>query len=106
MPGIPLAAAIAELRREVTKAIDDARGEALQFRLGPIELELQVELSREGGGSGKIQAWVVELGAEGKLARADTHTVKLTLEPVLIDPEGEPEDVKVGRRQGRAPMVE
>ena len=61
--------------------MENAKGEAVQFALGPIELELQVQLSREGGPSGKVNVYVFEIGGSGKVASAETQKVKLTLMP-------------------------
>lgn len=93
MSEIGLADAIRELRRELTCAIAEGEGESLRFKPGPIQLELQLEIGREGGGNADIKWFVVSAGVEGKVTRASTHTVKLTLEPVA-----DGADVKIGRR--------
>jgi len=82
MTEIGLADAIRELRQELTRAIAEGEGESLRFKPGPIELELQLEIGREGGGNVGIKWFVVSASGEGKVTRASTHTVKLTLEPL------------------------
>jgi Trypsin-co-occurring domain 2 len=79
---IPLADAIRALRRELVEAVRQGKDEELRFRLGPIELELQLEISREAGGEAGISFWIVSIGAKGSRTSATTHTVKLTLAPV------------------------
>jgi hypothetical protein len=79
---VPLADAIRMLRRELLSAMEEGVGEALQFKLGPVELELQVQLSREGVGKGGVNVWAVSFAAEGKLGSGMAHKLKLTLHPI------------------------
>ncbi|WP_328470680.1 hypothetical protein OHA21_05175 [Actinoplanes sp. NBC_00393] len=79
---IELAEAIALLREELQEARIRGAGEQLQFNVGPVELEFQVEIAREAGASGKVRFWVVEAGADGKLASRSTQVVRISLEPV------------------------
>ena len=81
MNELALADAIDQLRRELGRAVDAARGERLQFVLGPVELELQVELSLKGGAKAEARWVVVSLGADAGAQRTRTHKVKLTLKP-------------------------
>ena len=89
MAKIALAQMVEELRREVKEAVDKAKGEELQFRLEEITLEAQVEVSREGGGEGKLSFWVAEIGASGGASKTQTQKIVLTLKPangeVLVD---------------------
>jgi len=78
---IELAELIEELRRELTAARTAAQGEDLYFEVGPVELEAAVAVERSATAGGKIRFWVVESGAEGRLADSVTHRVKLTLDP-------------------------
>ena len=80
--GIGLAQAVAALREELADAMGQGAGAQVQFAVGPIDLEFQIEVGREAGASGKIRFWVVEAGAEGKVSSVTTQLVKVHLEPV------------------------
>ncbi|MEW1658732.1 trypco2 family protein [Streptomyces sp. NPDC093707] len=86
---IELASVIRDLRAELAQAISEAEGEALRFELGPIELEVAVELERGGNAGAKVRFWVVESGAEGKVSSQSTQRIKLSLQPTLAG-SGEP----------------
>jgi hypothetical protein len=86
MSDIPLAEAIADLRGELAKAIADGVDHDIRFRPGPIELELSLEIKKEGSGKGGVKFWVVDLGGEIKSAGAQMHKIKLNLQ--LVDREG------------------
>ena len=81
---IELADVIDDLRAELEHAQMRAKGSALRFGLGPVELELTVALSREGKTGGKVRFWVAEVNAEGKLASTSTQKIKLTLNPAVV----------------------
>ena len=81
MARIPLAAAVGELRQQILLAMAQAQGEELRFRLGPVELELQVQLEASDKIEGGVKAWVLSFGASDSQSTAETHRVKLTLEP-------------------------
>ncbi|MDJ0704779.1 MAG: hypothetical protein QNJ46_15965 [Leptolyngbyaceae cyanobacterium MO_188.B28] len=98
---VPIARAIQSLRQELSQAIAEGEGKDLRFELGPVELEFQVEVSWEAGGTvggeGGIKFGIVSLGevsaeAEARRSRGTTHTIKLTLNPVT----SEDGNVKVG----------
>ncbi|MEU3147308.1 trypco2 family protein [Streptomyces sp. NPDC006999] len=50
-------------------------------RVGPVELEAAVAVERSATAGGKVRFWVVEAGADGRLADSVTHRVRLTLDP-------------------------
>ena len=79
---VPIVQAIQTLRRELSKAIKSGNHEDLQFQLGPVELELQLVVTRGGSGEAGVQFGVVSGGIEGSVSREATHTVKLTLVPI------------------------
>jgi hypothetical protein len=81
MSELALADAIDHLRRELSLAVEAAKGERLQFILGPVELELQVDLSMKGGAKAEVKWVVVSLGANAGAERTGRHKVKLTLNP-------------------------
>lgn len=80
--GLSLARVIEDLRAELMSALEEGKGKPLQFNLKPIELELKVAVTATGSGKGSVKFWVVEVGAEGKVEHASTHTLKLSLEPI------------------------
>jgi len=105
---VRLAQAIAMLREELSEAMAEGAGKSVRFNVGPVDLEFQVEVGREGGVGGKVRFWVVEAGAEGKLSSTSTQTVKIHLEPLdavtkaqLLTADVGPESVSVDR--GSAP---
>jgi len=73
-----LADAIAALRKELLAAVDEGQGEAMRFRLAPVELSLQVAVTKEA--DGKI-GWTI-LGLGGSYSSGATQTLALRLEPV------------------------
>jgi len=83
MSELGLADAIAELRKEIGAAMEAGRGEALKFALGPVELELEVQLAQKAGAKGGLKWVVVSLGAEASSTETSKHKVRLTLTPQL-----------------------
>jgi hypothetical protein len=73
-----LADAIAALRKELLAALDEGKDAPMRFRLAPVELSLQVAVTKEA--DGKI-GWKV-LGLGGSYTSATTQTLALRLEPV------------------------
>jgi len=89
-----LVEAIDALRRDLVVAQRKAEDEkTLRFRLGPVEMEFLVEVTKEGKGEAGVKFWVVNVSAGGTLTRATTHRVSLTLNP--YDPRtGEDVDIR------------
>lgn len=83
MSEMGLADAISQLRREIATAVESARDEPLQFQLGPVELELQVQLAYKGAVKGEAKWIVVSFGADAGAESTRTHKVKLVLTPKL-----------------------
>ena len=80
---IELAEVIRQLRGELNRARQGAADEDLRFELGPIELEVTVELEKEGGVDAKVRFWVAELGGDARVGTTNTQRIKLTLQPTL-----------------------
>ncbi|PZS39479.1 MAG: hypothetical protein DLM62_08030 [Pseudonocardiales bacterium] len=78
---VELAQVIGQLRQELSAAMRDGEGKDLRFELGPVELELTVAVSKEAGPNAKVRFWVIELGADGKVASEATQRITLTLDP-------------------------
>jgi hypothetical protein len=87
MERIELAKLIEDLRSELSTARSASAGADLRFEVGPVELELTIALSREGGPSARVRFWVLELGGDAKLESAATQKLKLTLTPRLTSGE-------------------
>lgn len=83
MSDIGLADAISQLRHEIDTAMQAGRDEKVQFQLGPVELELQVQLSAKAGVKGEAKWVVVSFGADAGGERTRTHKIKLTLKPMV-----------------------
>jgi hypothetical protein len=82
---VPLSAAIAALRDELTKAWWDGQRQSVRFKPSPVELTLQVGVTWEGEGTAGVRWWLIEIGGEVSRQSAVTQTVKLTLEPRIFD---------------------
>jgi hypothetical protein len=91
---IPLASLISELRKELVAAIEEGSGSELQFALGTIELDLEVQVTREGGAGGGVKFWVLSADANAKRGSIRTQRIHLVLNPpaggVRIGERGKP----------------
>ncbi|MBN2194200.1 MAG: hypothetical protein JW751_15395 [Polyangiaceae bacterium] len=92
--GLELVATIQELRRAVVQAVDAAADRAMKFKLEETELELQVLLSRETTGSGKVSVYVLDAGADVTTKREQVQTVRLWLTPLAKATGGEKKNDK------------
>jgi hypothetical protein len=79
MRHIGLAEAIEELRRELGVAQDAGANQQLRFEVAEVEIELLVELAREGGGEAKAVFGVVSVGGNARASHANTHRLRLKL---------------------------
>jgi hypothetical protein len=77
-----LADAIATVRRELERAVDEGRDAPLAFRAGPVELEFAVAFSASGSAQGGVRAWVLTAGAKAELMEKTSHRVRISLAPV------------------------
>src|SRR5579859_1136058 len=82
---IPLSEMVQSLRAEVQDSIAQSKDQPLRFSVEKIELELNVEVTRDVGGQGKIQFWVLSGGASASQKSASKQTFRLTLLPVSAD---------------------
>jgi hypothetical protein len=105
---IPLTDVVAALRAEIETAVAAAPGAGTKFNLGPIDLEFQTVVTREGKLGGKISFKVLgvgaELGADGTLTNAHTQKVKFVLNPVKVTATGEA-PVQIHRVPGQPPAT-
>jgi hypothetical protein len=79
---IPLANAIRALREELAQAVREGQDEEVRFRVGPVDLEFQVEISKEASGKAGVAFWVVSVGGGGGRSSSTANTVKINLQPV------------------------
>ena len=77
-----LADTIAAVRRDLSAAQTAGLGQAVQFRTGPVELELEVAVTHTRGVEGGVQIWVLTLGGKLGRERENTQRIKVTLQPV------------------------
>src|SRR5436309_513187 len=81
----PLGEVISALRSEIKEAMENGKGQDVQFDLGSIELELTLTVKAEGGSEGKISFHVLgagaEIGGKGKIAKEQVQKVKFTITP-------------------------
>lgn len=92
---MPLSAAIAALREELLRACWDSRRQSLRFKPSPVELSLQVAVTSAGKGKAGVHWWLIELGGEVSRESAVTQTVKMKLEPVMFDENGQPVELLI-----------
>lgn len=79
---VELAAAIGQVREQLTKVIVAGKDSPVAFRAGPVELEFEVAFTASGGGEAGVKVWVVSVGAKGGMSQGTTHRLKVTLTPV------------------------
>lgn len=86
---VSLEQAITDLRTQLENAATKGTQSAIRFVPKSVEVELVMEISKEAEAKASGSLWsVIKLGASAKAGSANTHSVKLTLEPV--DKHGEP----------------
>ncbi|WP_317441973.1 trypco2 family protein [Streptomyces collinus] len=82
--GIPLAQALAELRRELYQAQDEGAMEQFRFEVEQAEVLLDLEFRSDGKGGVKVEVGVLgaKAGVEagGELGHTHRQTLKLTLQ--------------------------
>jgi hypothetical protein len=86
---VGLSDAIGSLRAQLVAAWSAGEGERVRFRAAPVELTLQVGATKKGSGKAGVNWWVVSVGGERSRETVATQTLKLTLEPVLVDEHGQ-----------------
>jgi hypothetical protein len=90
---VPLSAAIGALRDELMYAVWaaqfayelDGKQRWLRFKPAAVELTLQLAVTTKGTAKAGVKWWLIEAGGELAREKAETQTVKLSLEPVLLD---------------------
>ena len=88
-PGwVGLTEAIEALRDALVAAWWDGQRRRVRFKVEPVELTMQVGVTRVGKGSAGIRWHVLALGGERSREAVTTQTLKLRLAPVLFDEQG------------------
>ena len=81
---IGLAEFIRGLRAEIGAAMEEGEQSPVRFKPGPIDLELQIQAERKGGGSAKVEFKVfgtgLSIGGDGSATSKHTQTLKMRLE--------------------------
>ena len=84
-PKIGLAEAIENLRQELKEATEQGKDQELRLLVDGIELELEIEISKEGGSQGKVSFNLfgsgAEVGVAGQMGKTRAHRIKLSLRP-------------------------
>ncbi|MFD8707038.1 trypco2 family protein [Kitasatospora sp. NPDC059648] len=78
---IPLVDAVAAVRDELLAAAAQGVDQEIQFAVGPVEMEFQVELRADGKAKGGFRLWAVSAETEAGVSRGRTHRVAFTLTP-------------------------
>jgi Trypsin-co-occurring domain 2 len=88
VPELGIASAIEGLRVELEEAWATSAGKPVRFRVSDVTLTVQTVARREAGVSGKVRWYLIEAGADGRVARESTQTLVLTLTPALYGETG------------------
>ncbi|MER6132190.1 trypco2 family protein [Streptomyces sp. NPDC001815] len=92
---IELSDFIRELRSQLNSVLSDADPGPVRFELGPVEIEAAVTVDRSRGAGGKVNFWVVEANADMSSIATRTHRVTVTLQPLLVTPDGDQRSVLI-----------
>jgi hypothetical protein len=85
---VDLSDAIAALRRDLTAAWWDGRNKRVRFKVEPVELTVQVGVTRTGKGQAGVKWHILALGGERSHESTSSQTLRLRLAPVLYDEHG------------------
>lgn len=85
---VGLPEAIESLRADLASAWWDGQRRRIRFRVEPVELTVQVGVTKTGKGAAGVKWHVLTLGGERSREAATTQTLKLRLVPVLFDEKG------------------
>ncbi|WP_372348128.1 trypco2 family protein [Streptomyces sp. KL116D] len=82
---VELADMIAQLRRELGRAMTEGADADLRFRAERVELELTVGVERTREPGVKVRFWVFDATAAARRSATTTQRLTLTLQPVTAD---------------------
>jgi hypothetical protein len=99
---LTLPEALHSLRVQLMEAMEWAGDERLTFAIDSLELELQLAVTLVRKGQAKVGLWsVVTAGGGIDHSRAQTHRVKLVLQPIVGEPDPEDPRTRVSQKGGR-----
>ncbi|MBT2489454.1 hypothetical protein J7E96_13180 [Streptomyces sp. ISL-96] len=82
---VELADMIAQLRRELSRAMTAGEDSELRFKAERVELELTVGVERTHEPGVKVRFWVFDASTAAKRSATVTQKLTLTLQPVRAD---------------------
>ena len=85
---VGLAEAVRAVRSELAQATAEGHGSDVRFEVGPIELELVVDVRAERAAEGGVKISVISLGAKGSRSQQTTNRLKVTLQPIPAEGDG------------------
>jgi hypothetical protein len=85
---VNLSDAIAALRRDLAEAWDDGRNARVRFKVEPVELTIEVGVTKKGTGQAGVKWHILTLGGERSRQNANTQTLRLKLAPEFYDEQG------------------
>lgn len=95
---LELAEAIDVLRAELRKAQESGRDADVRFSVGPVEVELAIEVAKKAGGGLSVNVLnLLSVEGKGGISKGQTNRVKLTLNPIGVD--GKPFEVASAQDQ-------
>jgi hypothetical protein len=83
-----LSDAIEALRDDLAKAWWDGQHNRVRFKVEPVELTVQVGVTKTGEGSAGIKWHILALGGSRKHETTATQVLKLRLQPQFYDADG------------------
>jgi len=102
---IPLADLLIELRRELEEARRAGEDQNLRFRVESVEVELKVTVSKSAEAGAGFKFWVIDGDAKGKIAAESVQTLRLKLDPLVSDAQGNPVPLDINDERSLAPPV-
>lgn len=87
---VGLPEAIEALRTDLAEAWWDGRDHRVRFRIEPVELTVQVGVTKGRTGSAGIKWHILALGGDHRRETTAVQTLKLRLQPQLFGHDGKP----------------
>jgi hypothetical protein len=95
---LELAKAIDVLRAELRKAQDSGEWSDVRFSVGPVEVELAIEVVKKAGGEFSVNVLnMLSVAGKRGVSKGDLNRIKVTLNPIGVG--GKPFEVASARDQ-------